>query len=325
MKILVAGGAGYIGSCCTEFLLDRGHEVVVYDSLVKGHRQAVDPRARFELGDLGDRERIHGVMRREHPQGVIHFAAFIEVGESMQDPGRYFRNNVACGLNLLDAAVDAGVTKLVFSSTAATYGMPRTIPIPESEPTEPINAYGESKLAFERIMAWYHRIHGLKFHALRYFNAAGASARFGEDHDPESHLIPLVLQVAEGRRDRIMIHGDDYETPDGTCVRDYIHVVDLAAAHLLALESGDSGCLNLGSGQGFSVRQIIDMAREVTGHPIPAEVGPRRPGDPPFLISDSTAARRSLGWEPRFDEVRAVIESAWRWRQQYPLGYGENP
>jgi len=323
MRILVAGGAGYIGSCCTEYLLDHGHEVTVYDSLVKGHREAVDPRARFVHGDLGDRERLLGVFREGRFEGVIHFAAFIEVGESMKDPGRYFRNNVACAINLLDAAVAGGVRKLVFSSTAAVYGMPGRIPIPEDEPTVPINPYGESKLTVERMLRWYHEIHGLQYHALRYFNAAGATKNCGEDHDPESHLIPIVLQVAQGKREKIFIFGNDYDTPDGTCIRDYIHVTDLAQAHALALENTGSGSLNLGSGSGYSVLEIIEVARRITGHPIPAEIAPRRPGDPPRLISDSSAARGVLSWTPQFDDIERIVADAWRWRCEHPEGYDE--
>ena len=321
MKILVAGGAGYIGSCTVEYLLDCGHDVVVYDSLVKGHRQAVDPRAKFILGDLADRAGIFQAVAAEKPKGIIHFAAFIEVGESMKDPGKYFINNDACGLNLLDAAVAGGVHKMVFSSTAATYGMPSRIPIPETEKTEPINAYGESKLIFEKILRWYREIHGLNYIALRYFNACGATATHGEDHHPESHLIPIILQVAQGRRQHIGIYGDDYPTADGTCVRDYVHVTDLAQAHLLALESPLSGSFNIGAGNGFSVREIIEAARQVTGHPIPAQVTPRRAGDPAFLISDSTAARTQLGWKPRHDDIKTIIADAWNWHQRNPDGY----
>ncbi len=322
MKILVAGGAGYIGSCTVEYLLDHGHEVVVFDSLVKGHREAVDPRvARFIHGDLADRAAILRAMQETKPEGIIHFAAFIEVGESMKDPGKYFGNNDSCGLNLLDAAVACGVRKLVFSSTAATYGMPKTIPIPETEPTVPINAYGESKLIFEKILRWYQEIHGLNYVALRYFNACGATAKFGENHNPESHIIPIMLQVAQGKRDRLQIYGNDYETPDGTCIRDYIHVLDLAQAHLQALESSHTGAFNLGSGKGFSVKQLLETAREVTGHAIPADFAPRRPGDPPFLISDSTAARTKLGWKPAHDDLREIIRNAWDWRQRHPAGY----
>lgn len=326
MKILVAGGAGYIGSCTTEYLLDRGHEVVVFDSLVKGHREAVDPRARLIHGDLADRDAIHAALAAAKPEGIIHFAAFIEVGESMTVPGVYFRNNVANGLNLLDAAVACGVRKIVFSSTAAVYGMPHTIPIPETEPTVPINAYGESKLAFERILRWYRDCHGLQFAALRYFNACGATAARGEAHNPESHLIPIILQVALGQRPQVMVYGDDYPTPDGSCIRDYVHVLDLASAHLLALLSPESGSFNLGSGSGFSVKEIIAVAREVTGHPIPAQTAARRPGDPPQLISDSTRARQVLGWQPQFDNIRTIVKTAWDWHQRHPRGYaGTSP
>jgi UDP-glucose 4-epimerase len=321
MKILVAGGAGYIGSCCTEYLLDHGHEVVVFDALVKGHREAVDGRATFIQGNLDDAAAIDAALAAHRPEGVIHFAAFIEVGESMTDPGKYFRNNVCCGLNLLEAAVRQRVRKIVFSSTAAVYGMPLTVPIPESEPTKPVNAYGESKLTFERILGWYEQIHGLHYTALRYFNAAGATARFGEDHTPESHLIPIVMQAAEGRRPHVKIYGSDYPTPDGTCIRDYIHVLDLAQAHLLALESEVVGSFNLGSGSGHSVRAVIDTVRAVTGRTVEVVEAERRPGDPPRLISDSAAARRVLGWQPRFDDLHAIVESAWQWRRQYPNGY----
>ncbi len=322
MKILVAGGAGYIGSCCTQYLLDHGHSAVVFDSLVKGHREAVDPRAVFEPGDLADPEAVGAVMRRHRVDGVIHFAAFIEVGESMVDPGRYFRNNVACGLNLLQAAVACGVRKIVFSSTAAVYGLPEKMPIAESAPTRPINPYGESKLMFEKILDWHRQVHGLEYVALRYFNAAGASPEYGEDHNPESHLIPLVLQAAAGRRPDIAVFGNDYPTPDGTCVRDYIHVLDLAAAHLLALESAETGSFNLGSGAGTSVKEIIDTAAVVTGCRIPVRHAARRPGDPPVLVSDSTAARTRLGWRPRHENIHEIIESAWRWRLAHPEGYG---
>ena len=321
MRILVAGGAGYIGSCCTEYLLDHGHEVVVFDSLLKGHRQAVDQRARFVRGELADAAAVRDAVAGEKLDGIIHFAAFIQVGESMTDPGKYFRNNVACGLNLLDAAVRANVPKIVFSSTAAVYGLPSRVPIPETEGTVPINAYGESKLIFERVLGWYQKIHGLKYHALRYFNAAGAAAHFGEDHQPETHLIPIVLQAALGQRELVHVFGDDYDTPDGTCVRDYIHVLDLAQAHLLALQHAGSGSLNLGSGRGFSVKEIIDVAEETTGQAVPVKHAPRRAGDPPRLVSDSTAARRELGWRPQFDDIREIVGSAWRWRQQFPNGY----
>lgn len=321
MKILVAGGAGYIGSCCTEYLLDHGHDVMVYDAMITGHYQALDPRATFVEGHLRNPEAIDAAVKAFRPEGIIHFAAFIEVGESMENPGKYFGNNVACGLNLLDAAVSHGVRKVVFSSTAAVYGMPGHIPIPETEPTHPINPYGESKLMFEKILTWYRRIHGLEYTALRYFNAAGATASFGEDHSPESHLIPIVMQAAEGKRDSVSIFGTDYPTPDGTCIRDYIHVLDLAQAHLLALECNVSGAFNLGSGSGHSVRAVIDTVREVTGENLTVIEAERRPGDPPRLISDSTAARDVLGWKPEHDSMKDIVESAWTWRAAHPDGY----
>ncbi|MCF7854452.1 MAG: UDP-glucose 4-epimerase GalE [Candidatus Pacebacteria bacterium] len=323
MKIFIAGGAGYIGSCCTEYLLNHGHEVTVFDSLVKGYRDAVDPRATFVHGDLCDRELVAQAVTREKPDGIMHFAAFIEVGESMKDPSKYFRNNVAYGINLLDAAVENHVKKIVFSSTAATYGMPEIIPIPEHAETKPINVYGESKLMFERLLHWYQVVRGLDYVALRYFNAAGATTRFGENHKPESHLIPIVLQVAMGQRDSVVIYGDDYDTPDGTCIRDYIHIKDLAEAHRLAMESEQSGVFNLGSGTGYSVKEIIDVARDVTRQTIKVEHGPPRPGDAPRLISDSTLARQTLKWGPQHDTIRDIVESAWRWRQKYPNGYAQ--
>ena len=322
MRILVTGGAGYVGSCCTEYLLDRGHEVVVFDGLLTGHRAAVDPRAVFVEGNLADAGAIDAALTAHPVDGIIHFAGFIEVAESMVDPGRFFRNNVSCGLNLLAAAVRHQVHKVVFSSTAAVYGLTETVPIPETHPTAPINPYGESKLMFEKILAWHHRLHGLAYVAFRYFNAAGATVRCGENHHPESHLIPLVLQVAAGRRDAVNVYGHDYPTPDGTCIRDYIHVLDLAQAHLLALESAEVGCLNLGSGTGHSVREIIDVAGAVTGTAIRVKPAPRRPGDPPRLVSDSTAARQRLGWRPAHDDIREIVASAWRWRQAHPQGDG---
>ena len=323
MKILVAGGAGFIGSVCTEYLLNRGHEVVVFDALINGHREAVDPRAAFVQGNLADVDAVMQTVAEHRPEGVIHFAAFIEVGESMRDPGKYFRNNVANGLNLLDACVAHKVRKIVVSSTAAVYGMPEQIPIPESEPTKPINPYGESKLMFERILHWYREAHGLNYVALRYFNAAGCSVAFGEDHHPESHLIPLIMQAAEGKRGCIKVFGTDYDTPDGTCIRDYVHVLDLSQAHLLALESDVTGAFNLGSGNGHSVRAIIDAVREVTGIDFPVVEDDRRPGDPARLVSDSTAARQVLGWKPEFDDVREIVRSAWEWRRAHPEGYNE--
>ncbi len=321
MRIFVAGGAGYIGSCCTEYLLERGHQVTVFDALLNGHRQAVDPRATFIQGNLADLSAIKTAVQQSQADGIIHFAAFIEVGESMLEPLKYFRNNVANAINLCQAAVDAGVRKIVFSSTAAVYGIPKMIPISEEAEKIPINPYGEAKLMFEKILGWQHDLSGLQFTALRYFNAAGASGKYGEDHHPETHLIPLVMQAAEGSREKFFIYGDDYDTPDGTCIRDYIHVLDLAQAHLLALENDFCGSLNLGSGSGHSVREVIDSVKNVSGKNFLVEVSPRRAGDPARLIADSTAAQRILGWQPQQVDLAATIESAWRWRRQHPHGY----
>jgi len=322
MNILVAGGAGYIGSCCTEYLLDRGHNVVVYDALITGHHEAVDPRAKdFVHADLADTTRLAHTLLEYEIEGIIHFAAFSLVGESMEKPGKYFDNNVGTGVKLLQTALESGVRKIVFSSTAATYGMPENVPIPETEPTCPINPYGESKLMFEKVLQWYYKIHGLEYAALRYFNAAGATTQFGEDHSPETHLIPIVLQAAMGQRPDVKVFGADYDTPDGTCIRDYIHVTDLAQAHLQALETEAVGSFNLGSGTGFSVREIIDVAREVTGREIPVTDAERRPGDPPRLVSDSAAARERLGWQPEFDDIKRIVTDAWAWKQDHPDGY----
>ena len=323
MKVLVCGGAGYIGSACTEYLLDHEHEVVVFDSLVTGHEAAVDPRADFVKGDLANRDLIIKLCRQEQFDAIMHFAAFSLVGESMKDPGKYFRNNLANGINLADAAVEGGVKMIVFSSTAATFGQPEENPIRETSAQVPINPYGESKLCFEKVLRWYNEIHGVKYAALRYFNAAGATANFGEDHKPETHLIPLVLQVAQGKRDKIMVYGNDYETKDGTCVRDYIHILDLAQAHMLALTAPESGHYNLGTGNGLTVNEIIQAAREVTGHPIPAEIAPRRAGDPATLIACSDRAKEVLGWKPQFENANTIIESVWKWMQKHPNGYAE--
>lgn len=323
MRIFVAGGAGYIGSCTTEYLLDHGHDVTVYDALLNGHRAAVDPRARFVHGNLADAAKLDAAIAEAKPEGIIHFAAFIEVGESMKLPGKYFANNVGNGINLAEAAVKHGVRKIVFSSTAAVYGMPKRVPITEAEDKQPINAYGESKLMFEKILGWFQKLKGLQYTALRYFNAAGASENYGEDHNPETHLIPLVMQAAEGKREKISVFGTDYDTPDGTCIRDYIHVLDLAQAHLLALENYESGAFNLGSGQGHSVKAIIDTVRHVTGKDFKVEYAERRPGDPARLISDSSAARATLGWKPQFEDIESIVASAWKWRCAHPNGYGD--
>ncbi|MFN2475475.1 MAG: UDP-glucose 4-epimerase GalE [Chthoniobacterales bacterium] len=323
MKILVVGGAGYIGSICTELLLNEGHTVAVFDNLTEGHRRAVDERAELIEGDLCEREQIDSALAKFKPDAVMQFAASALVGESMTNPSKYFRNNVANGLNLLDAMVAAGVKRLVFSSTCATFGPPERIPIDETLPQHPINPYGESKLAFERILHWYSEIHGLRFVALRYFNAAGASEKFGEDHRIETHLIPLVLKVALGQKENVQIFGTDYETPDGTCIRDYIHIIDLSHAHLLALNASRSEFYNIGTGGGSSVREVIDTCRRITGHEIPVIEQPRRAGDPPRLIAASAKIKRELGWAPRYQQLDAIVESAWKWHQKFPHGYGD--
>jgi UDP-glucose 4-epimerase len=321
MKILVVGGAGYIGSVCAELLLNEGHDVTIFDNLSEGHRRALDPRALFVEGDLVDRQSIEQTLAKQPPDAVMHFAANALVGESMQNPSKYFRNNIANGLNLLDAVVSAGVEKIIFSSTCAIFGPPERVPIDETTPPRPINPYGESKLAFEKILRWYGEIHGLKFVSLRYFNAAGASAKFGEDHRVETHLIPTVLKVALGEKPNVEIFGTDYETPDGTCIRDYIHILDLARAHILALNSAKSDFYNLGTGGGASVREVIDSCRKITGSKIDIVEKPRRPGDPPRLIASSEKIKRELGWKPQFQSLDAIIESAWKWHQKFPRGY----
>ena len=321
MKIFVVGGAGYIGSICAELLLDEGHEIAIFDNLTEGHRAAVDRRARFIEGDLQDRQSIESALSKTRPDAVMHFAANALVGESMQNPSKYFRNNIANGLNLLDAMLATGVNRIVFSSTCAIFGPPDRVPIDETLPTRPINPYGESKLAFEKILRWYDEIHGLKFVSLRYFNAAGASENFGEHHRVETHLIPNVLKVALGDKPHVEIFGTDYDTPDGTCIRDYIHIVDLARAHILALKSPKSEFYNLGTGGGSSVREVIEAAKRITGRKIDVIEKPRRPGDPPRLIASSEKIKRELGWQPQFQSLDAIIESAWRWHQKFPQGY----
>ena len=323
MKIFVTGGAGYIGSVCAELLLDEGHSVSIFDNLSEGHRAALDSRAEFIEGDLHDRQSIEKALAKQRPDAVMHFAANALVGESMANPSKYFRNNVANGLNLLDAMMSAGVAKIIFSSTCALFGPPERVPIDETTPMRPINPYGESKLAFEKILRWYGEIHGLKFVSLRYFNAAGASTKFGEDHRVETHLIPNVLKVALGEKPHVEIFGTDYETPDGTCIRDYIHIVDLARAHILALDSGKSDFYNLGTGGGASVREVVDCCRKITGRKIDIVEKPRRPGDPPRLIASSEKIKRELGWKPQFQSLDAIIESAWKWHQKFPRGYGD--
>lgn len=321
--IFVTGGAGYIGSICVEQLLNEGYEVAVFDNLSEGHRKAVDPRAEFFQGNLLDRTVLRHAMGEVKPDAVMHFAANALVGESMQNPSKYFRNNVGNGINLLDVAVENGVKKFVFSSTCATFGVPERVPIDETLPQNPINPYGESKLLFEKILRWYDECHGLKYVALRYFNAAGATEKFGEDHVIETHLIPNVLKVALGQRESVDILGTDYPTPDGTCIRDYIHVLDLAQAHILALKSETSERYNLGTGGGTSVKEVIAACREITGKDITALEKPRRVGDPPRLIAASDKIRAGLGWQPKFQDIRAIVESAWAWHVKNPTGYGK--
>lgn len=318
MRILVTGGAGYIGSVVVEELLHDDHEVTVYDNLSKGHRQAVAPGAEFVQGELLDRDRLKSALRQREIEAVIHMAADSLVGESVQQPSKYYQNNVVSGLCLLDAMRETEVRRIVFSSTAAVYGEPSRQPIEETDPTGPTNPYGETKLTFERALNWYSEAYSLRYASLRYFNAAGATALCGERHDPETHLIPLVLEVAAGKRPDVQIYGDDYPTPDGTCVRDYIHVVDLARAHILALNILDnrSAIYNLGcGGSGSSVKEVIDIAREVTGKDIPVKVGPRRPGDPAVLVASSEKIKKELGWSPQFQDLKLIIESAWSWMQ----------
>lgn len=327
MAILVLGGAGYIGSHTVYELIAAGREVIVADNLQTGFRAAVHPAARFYNVDIRDRAALDALLDKEQVEGVIHFAASSQVGESMSDPLKYYDNNLCGTACLLQAMVAHGIDKIVFSSTAATYGEPERVPILENDRTEPTNCYGETKLAMEKMMRWTGRAHGLRYVALRYFNAAGAhpDGIIGEAHNPETHLIPLILQVPNGQREKISIFGTDYDTRDGTCVRDYIHVTDLARAHILALDyllrGGESDVFNLGNGVGFTVKEMIDVARRVTGHPIPAKEEPRRPGDPATLIASSQKAMDVLGWKPEFNNVEDIIATAWKWHSTHPKGY----
>jgi UDP-glucose 4-epimerase len=319
MKLLVTGGVGYIGGTVATILMQAGHGVTVVDNLCHSKRNEVPAGVEFVQADIADRARVESLLRELQPDGVLHFAALIEAGESMQKPEIYFRNNTASTLALLEAMHATGVKKLVFSSTAAVYGEPEHVPIDESARLAPTNAYGESKLMVEQMLTWINRIHGLRYASLRYFNVAGALPGRGESHEPETHLIPLILDVALGRREKIFIYGDNYDTPDGTCIRDYIHVVDLAAAHILALEalgSRDRLICNLGNGQGFSVKEVVEAARRVTGHPIPVEIKPRRPGDPARLVASSERAKAELGWKPEMPGIDDILASAWEWHQK---------
>jgi UDP-glucose 4-epimerase len=325
MRILVTGGAGYIGSHASRLFLEQGHDVTVFDNLSRGHAQAA-PAGRLIVGELADGGAVEGVLRERAIEAVVHFAAFAYVGESVQHPALYYANNLVNTLSLLEAMRRANVWRIVFSSTCATYGLPGAVPITESEPQKPINPYGRAKLAVEWALADYASAYGLGFAALRYFNAAGASpsGELGEDHSPETHLIPLILQAALGQRPHIDIFGTDYPTPDGTCIRDYIHVDDLAAAHLRALDRLQPGkglAYNLGTGQGYSVRQVVAACEEVTGERIAVREAPRREGDPPELVAAAEKARRELGWQPRYAELRPIVETAWQWHRRHPRGY----
>ncbi len=329
MKVLVTGGAGYIGSVVTAELLKTGFQAVVYDNISHGRREAVPKDAELVIGELADRVQLDRAMRQHSFVAVMHFAALIEAGESMKAPLSFFRNNSASTLTLLEAVHRHSIPAFVFSSTAALYGEPERVPIEETDPIRPTNVYGESKAIVERMLAWMHRIHGLSYSSLRYFNAAGASDDRGEDHDPETHLIPLILQVAEGKRPHVSIFGTDYPTPDGTCIRDYIHILDLAQAHVLVLQrlvgqpKPQQLIYNLGNGRGFSVREVLDAARRVTGRAIPVVESPRRPGDPAVLVASSAKIRHELGWQPQFPDLDAIIRSAWEWRRLHPAGYRE--
>ena len=323
-RVLVTGGAGYIGSVVTEQLLAKGCEVIVCDNLSHGSKRAIPAGANVVIADTADRAALDRIFTGQRIDAVVHLAAFIEAGESMQVPEKYFRNNTVNSLTLLEAMLHHKVRRFVFSSTAALYGTPERTPIEESDPLRPTNAYGESKLLVEQMLAWFHSIHGLRYASLRYFNAAGAAGDLGEDHVPESHLIPLTLQVALGKREHIAIYGTDYPTPDGTCVRDYIHVSDLASAHLLALDAlreRDKLIYNLGNGRGFSVREVVETVRRVTGHPIPDREVQRRPGDPAVLVAACDKIKRELRWQPQFQTLESIVRSAWEWRRAHPDGY----
>jgi UDP-glucose 4-epimerase len=326
MNVLVTGGAGYIGSHVVEMLIEQGHSVVVFDNLCTGHRAAVHKDALFFEGDLLDVQAVRDCFNQHQFDGVMHFASHIQVGESMTAPFKYLRDNVFGITNLLEAVTRQDVKRFILSSTANLYDQPQRIPITEDEAVIPGSVYGETKYAAERMLHWMDTIYGLKYCALRYFNASGAhvNGHIGEAHDPETHLIPLVLQVVLGQREHVTIYGSDYDTPDGTCIRDYIHVLDLAEAHILALEAladGRSRIYNLGSGQGYSVREVIEMCRKVTGHPIPEVEGPRRAGDLPRLVADSTRIKQELGWQPEFDNLGKIVETAWHWHRAHPKGY----
>jgi len=323
LNVLVTGGAGYIGSAVVEELLAEDYTPIVYDNLVAGHAEAVPPGVELVRGDLFDAALLRRTLADRAIEAVIHLAAFLQPNESMSDPGKYFGNNVAGSVSLLNAMAEVGVRRFILSSTCATFGNPVRLPIDEDHPQQPISAYGASKLMIEQMLPWYEHAYGIHHTCLRYFNAAGATPERGEDHAPEIHLIPLILEVAAGKRAHISIYGDDYDTPDGTCIRDYIHISDLGRAHVLALEplARRSRNFNLANGAGFSVREVIEAARRATGHPIPAVVEPRRAGDPPIMIGDSRRVREKLGWEPRYPTIESIIASAWDWHRRHPNGY----
>ena len=321
MNVFVTGGAGYIGSICTEELLNAGHTVTVFDNLTEGHRSAVDPRAKFVEGCLRDAKLVKQSLLDAKADAIMHFAASALVGESMTDPKKYFHNNLVNALKLADAAVETGVKKFVFSSTCATYGPPDRVPMTEDLPQRPINPYGEAKLMFEKVLLWYREIYKLEFIAFRYFNAAGASEQRGEHHRIETHLIPNVLMVALGQKTHVEIYGTDYPTPDGTCIRDYIHIKDLAQAHILGLQPGKTGFYNLGNGDGYSVKQVIEMCEKITGKKIPAIEKPRRAGDPPRLVAAANKACTELGWKPQYPKIEDIVKTAWAWHVQHPTGY----
>jgi UDP-glucose 4-epimerase len=325
MKVLVTGGAGYIGSITVEQLILAGDQVVVFDNLYQGHRSAVHPEATFVQGDLKDRSAIDAALSVHRPEAIMHFASHTLVGESMQKPFLYLADNLTNGLNLLQSALEHGVKRFLLSSTANLFDQPERMPIDETERIVPGSPYGESKYILERLLAWLDRTQELRYASLRYFNACGASAERGEHHEPETHIIPLILQVALGQRQEFTIFGDDYPTPDGTCVRDYVHVIDLAQAHILALHALEKGSrtYNLGNGHGFSVRDVVEKARAVTGHPIPTRIVARRPGDPAVLVASSAKIRRELGWEPRYPDLQTILETAWQWHLSHPHGYAE--
>ena len=324
MNILVTGGAGYVGSVCAEQLVKENHRVVVYDNLSAGHRAAVSPGAVFVRGELADAPKLHTVLRRHGVEAIMHFAGKILVGESARNPATFYANNVSATLTLLDLAVERKITRFIFSSSAAVYGEPQTVPIPEEHPTSPVNSYGETKLAIERALSWYAQAYGLTYAALRYFNAAGAAARLGEDHRPETHLLPRLLDVALDPSKEFLLYGEDYPTPDGTCIRDYVHVLDIARAHILALRKLariKSAIYNVGLGKGYSIREVVSAAEEVTHRKINVRIGPRRPGDPARLVASPARISSELGWEPRHSELRKIVRSAWQWKQRHPGGY----